>query len=693
MWPFKRHEQKASAVGPLIFVGGGAAKWSNRDYRAFADQGYRKNLVAYRAISIVARAVASVPWVLFRRETEIGEHPLLDLLMRPNPMMGGSEFFEAVTAFHQIAGNSYVEASGSTRAAPSELYPLRPDRVFIEAGKTGFPAKYTYRAAGGEFSWDVDQLTGTSAVLHLKAFNPLDDWYGMSPIEAASWSIDIRNETDRWNKALLQHDARPAGAFIPMAKDGMVGTITDEQAIQLREDIDTFYAGASNAGRPMILTSAMDYKQMSINPKDMDWINAKHTTATDIAQAFGVPPQILGIPGSQTFANMEQARLFMWEDTVIPLLGHLRSALNTWLVPQFDDTLRLDNDLDQVPALGERRRQHFEMLERSDYLTINEKRVATGYEPIDDGDVVLVPATMVPIGMSGMVPPGPGTEDDDDDDGEPPEEEAARDLGDLAYKLFLTPDGANRQREAAVQIRLQDAFEKRLRPRLARLIDARARAAAANVAGGNGRVGIEIALRGHSEEIGRELAAHVQAVMNTFGRRVMDAAQKDLAPDLETKDVEGEFTRRILAWIEEFGAAKVTAIAETTRSQIRAALVAGEGAGEALSAIAKRIRQGAGGVIARARADLIARTETHTASVAAQDIALQALDLGDLEREWIAVEDARVRPSHADADGQRRRIGEPFDIGGAKLAAPGDPRGPADEVIGCRCALASVVPN
>lgn len=55
------------------------------------------------------------------------------------------------------------------------------------------------------------------------------------------------------------------------------------------------------------------------------------------------------------------------------------------------------------------------------------------------------------------------------------------------------------------------------------------------------------------------------------------------------------------------------------------------------------------------------------------------------EREWNTMHDDRVRDTHADVDGQLRRMGEPFNVGGASLMHPGDPGGPASEVVNCRC--------
>ena len=60
-------------------------------------------------------------------------------------------------------------------------------------------------------------------------------------------------------------------------------------------------------------------------------------------------------------------------------------------------------------------------------------------------------------------------------------------------------------------------------------------------------------------------------------------------------------------------------------------------------------------------------------------------------KQWIATEDSRTRPTHHDADNQRTLLREPFIVGGARLLFPGDPTGPAAEVINCRCSLLPIV--
>lgn len=88
------------------------------------------------------------------------------------------------------------------------------------------------------------------------------------------------------------------------------------------------------------------------------------------------------------------------------------------------------------------------------------------------------------------------------------------------------------------------------------------------------------------------------------------------------------------------------------------------------------------------RAVTIARTETMGALNGSRADAFQAFaEEGgeDMERMWLSTIDSRTRPTHVIADGQRVPLGDPFVVGGFTLAFPGDPSGPAHEVINCRC--------
>ena len=99
---------KANPVGALIaMTRSGQPAWMSRNVESFAEEGYRKNVVAYRAINMVADGAASIPMnVVDTKGAVLEDHPLAALLRRPNPMQGGGEFWEAWFSFLEIAGNT-----------------------------------------------------------------------------------------------------------------------------------------------------------------------------------------------------------------------------------------------------------------------------------------------------------------------------------------------------------------------------------------------------------------------------------------------------------------------------------------------------------------------------------------------------------------------------------------------------------
>lgn len=167
-----------------------------------------------------------------------------------------------------------------------ELHVLRPDRVRIVPGSDGWPEAWDYTVAGRTVRLGADVVPGIRSVLHMKLFHPTNDHYGMSPLEAAATSIDIHNAAARWNKALLDNSARPSGALVYASREG---NLTSEQYERLKHELERGFQGAANAGRPLLLEGGLDWKSMSLSPKDLDFIEAKNSAAREIALALGVP--------------------------------------------------------------------------------------------------------------------------------------------------------------------------------------------------------------------------------------------------------------------------------------------------------------------------------------------------------------------------------------------------------------------
>ncbi|KLK92721.1 portal protein [Microvirga vignae] len=367
-------EAKASrAHSAVAFYFDGRAVWTPRDYTALAREGFQKNAIVHRAVRLVAEAAASLPLTLKQEGRDLAAHPLLTLFARPNAREGGQRFLESVYGHLMVSGNAYVEAVG-VDGVPAELYALRPDRMRVVPGSDGWPAAYEYTVGTETVRFSMGQGEAIPPILHLTLFHPADDHYGLSPMEAAATALDIHNAAGAWNKALLDNAARPSGALV-------VGgaTLTDAQFERLKNELEANYQGASNAGRPLLLEGGLDWKPLSLSPKDMDFVEAKAAAAREIALAFGVPPLLLGLPGDNTHANYAEANRAFYRQTVIPLVKRTMEAFAQWLSPGFGEVLQLEPDLDAIEALADERESLWRRVSSASFLSDDEKREAVGY--------------------------------------------------------------------------------------------------------------------------------------------------------------------------------------------------------------------------------------------------------------------------------------------------------------------------
>lgn len=394
----------SAAAGAISHQGLGQPVWTPRKYDKIADEAFKRNAVAYHCIKRISSGCASVPWLLHGKGgKEITEHKLLDLLRRPNPRDSGVQVFEALYAYVLLAGNTYLEEVSPSRngAPPRELWNLRPDRMKVLPGPSMLPQGYEYDAGGQKkVRWQMDPLTGQGPILHIRDFNPLDDWYGMSRIEPAAYGIDRHNSAGAHNKALLDNQARPSGALIyrPIRNaDGSSQSAPEEVIKKAKERLTETHGGAENAGRPLVLSGDVDWKEMGFSPRDMDFAAGKDDAAWDIAIALGYPP-ILLVKGQATYNNIREAKLELWEETNLPLIELVASSLNRWLAPRFGDDLVLSPDLDSISALEPRReakRNSTRDLVKDGIISADEGREALQYGPRPVADVKKVDAGVV----------------------------------------------------------------------------------------------------------------------------------------------------------------------------------------------------------------------------------------------------------------------------------------------------------
>ena len=398
-WQFWKKEEKSSNAIRSIMQRN-SATWSAREFVAFATEGYRDNPTVRACIMAKQKAAIECPIILVNEKGEAVEnHPILSLLNKPNPMQSWEKFLTQMIGSHDIAGEGDVLKIGIGQSV--ELWPLRPDWLEITTFSMGLPVTCSYTPSDTYEESTVKQYQFSELMIWAE-YNPLFRWRGLSPLYSAAYSIDTLNEYAKSNKAMLENGMTPSGVLWTDSE------VSDTSFNRLQEQFNGKYAGAKNSGKPMILDGGLKWQGMSFTPREMEFVSGKRLSQLDVCQVLRVPPQIIGIEGSQTFANYEQARAAFYEDEVIPMVNGLLSELLGFLRKDFKlpPTYKLIVDTDGITALEPRRAERNKVIDGLTSLKVDEKRAAMGYESAEGGDVILVDSSKIPLDMAGAdIPP------------------------------------------------------------------------------------------------------------------------------------------------------------------------------------------------------------------------------------------------------------------------------------------------
>lgn len=349
------------------------------NYPALVEQGYVRNPWVYRAVNYIAIAASRLPWTVYRDNSqgeaeEVPNHPALKLLKRPNRKEGRTRFFFRVVAFLMLSGQAYIRRI-DLNGQPRELDLLRPDLV-----------SPMYNSSRQLIGWQYTHPEGQTytlrpeEVLRIALFDPFDrDVLAVPPTHPAATSIDLSNAARRWNYMLTKNGAKQSMVFVTRSKP------TEQQLEFMQTSLTRELSGPEKAGKISVLWGDFaEIQQAGFAPVDMDWTGGQIWSAREVFIAYGVPPQMAGVPDSMTYANYREARASFYEETVLPLMDWVTDELNNWLMPAYNDGAYLGIDDEKIVALSEdvtnKWNRLLAALDRG-AISVAEWREATGYDP------------------------------------------------------------------------------------------------------------------------------------------------------------------------------------------------------------------------------------------------------------------------------------------------------------------------
>lgn len=341
--------EKRSMAGSDVWLTRVAqAVWSVWRVDNGVKEGFQANAWVFRAVTLIADAMASVPWVVFDNDnTALWDHPISKLLRTPNPKWSRNQMMHVIACWLQLSGNAYLKMVTDSSKAPVELWPVSPDRLAPKpsADPARFIDGYEELDRNGVMRMSRDYTPENT--IHIKLTNPANPYVGISPLGAAAKAIDLDNAQMGWNKSGMQN----RGVF-----DGMFSfkqPVDAPMAKSLSDRIKEKFLGVRNARKPLVLGSDAQYQRMSLTPAEVDFLASRKFNREEIFIVFGVPPQLGGSQEASTYNNFATATRVFWETKILPDIDRVRDSLQAMLQPWLSEGLTIGPDLSNIRALQE----------------------------------------------------------------------------------------------------------------------------------------------------------------------------------------------------------------------------------------------------------------------------------------------------------------------------------------------------
>ena len=346
-----------------------------------------------------AQATPEVMRKVDMQQAEPIEHPALQLIAQPDPLVMGSLFWAWVVQDYKLFGNTYIrKIRSSTRGTVTALQFLPQDMVRPVGNGTNPLTHYVYTTDGRSFDIPV------SDIIHIRyGREPSDIRLGRSPVTAVLREIATDNTASTTAWGLLANGAMPSLIVGPDAKDASVDLSMDD-ARQVKRQLHEDLSGDGSGGI-VVMTGPYNMDRVSLTPSELALDSVRRVPEERICSALGINPMVLGLGSGlerSTYANYERAQQAAWEDGMVPLLRTISDALTADLLPEYPETQEGDYivfNVDNVRALADdlaAEADRAEKLYKAGIIDRAEAKRIAGLEAIPEDEGVLHP-TAIPV--------------------------------------------------------------------------------------------------------------------------------------------------------------------------------------------------------------------------------------------------------------------------------------------------------
>lgn len=284
---------------------------------------YQQSPWVYIAVNRIAEAAALVPLRVLRlqgeQRLEVERHPLEILLDAPNPYSSRFELFEQTVGMLELSGEAFWFLAGDSSGVPTEIWPLRSDRMTIVPDSEQHVKGYIYEI-------DSKRIPLLPVeVIHFKRWHPGNDYYGLSALDAARLTVETDRAMGEWNRnTFTRENGIPAGIV------SLKNNPTDADLVRIKAEWHESF-GSPKRRTAFLNADHMTWQDIGLRHHELDFLKGRQAHRDEILNIFGIPVGL--VSENATEANARVAERQFIERTLWPKLVRIAQKITQELLP------------------------------------------------------------------------------------------------------------------------------------------------------------------------------------------------------------------------------------------------------------------------------------------------------------------------------------------------------------------------
>lgn len=360
----------------------------------------------WNAVTLISGTIAALPLHLMQQQGKNTSPSTTLPLYRTmhsaaNPFMTAMAVREVMLAHVLTWGNGYAEIVRSVYGDVVELWPITPNRV-------------TPKMKDGDMVYEIEVdgetvLLPRENVLHIAGIG-FDGFIGYSVIHQARECIGLAKSMETFGSNFFSNGTHP-GTIVEHP-----GKLSETAHKNLKDSLSVAHSGLGKSHKLMLLEEGMKLETLGIPPNDAQFLESRQFTIPEVARWYNLPPHKLKDLTKSSFNNIEAEQTSFVVDSLLPWAVRLEQSYNQQLLTlkQFKTGLYFKHVFEGLLRGSSKDRADFygALLDRG-VFSINDVREKEDMNPVDGGDIHLVPLNMQKLEDVGKILPKPNKEGED----------------------------------------------------------------------------------------------------------------------------------------------------------------------------------------------------------------------------------------------------------------------------------------